>query len=441
MFGPDAEKIVTEYIKLRYRLLPTIYAAARRCYDDGTPLLRRCDLYWPSFKEAADSTQFLLGDDILVAPVEDSVDGRLQPIPEASFSTPDGKPGLFAEYFNRTKPTGRADLVRVDRNIDFDWGRRKPADQINQTNFSTRWTGKLGPLPETGRYTFYTRSDDGVRLWVGGKLLVDYWVPQAGVTHRAEIELEKGKTYAFRCEFCQYGGEALCTVAWHKPSEARREAARTLWIPPGRWQDLWSGAVLVGPRKLTVESPLWHTPMYARVGGIVILGPDRERTGNELWNDLRLEAFIPPSDGATVRELYRDDGVSLVYKMAPAALYPKFPGGLRTPVKMVRKGSHVRISVAGTPMSLWGRTGLGPFWRWKLRLHLPAGAEVRSVKVNGEPTAGFQVLRSAKAKPGMGVMPFSSAPRAESAGGLVLDIGAFQLDLSSGFTADVELRK
>jgi hypothetical protein len=438
MFGEEAEKIVTQYIKLRYRLLPTIYAAARRCYDDGTPILRRCDLLWPSFKEAADSSQFLLGDDVLVAPVEESVDGRLSPVPNAALTTPDGNQGLLAEYFNNPNLEGKPELVRTDPDIDFNWGDSKPAVQINQTNFSVRWTGKIGPMPETGRYTFLTRSDDGVRLWIDGKLLVDFWVPQDNVTHKVAIQLEKGKTYDLRCDFCQFGGRALCTLAWSKPSEVRLSAPRTLWIPPGQWQDLWTGAVLAGPRRLTVESPLWHTPMYARVGGLVLLGPDREQTGSELWDDLALEAFVPSTNSTTVRELYRDDGVSLNYKLAPLPLYPKYPGGLRTPVKMVRSGNRVSILIAGTPMQ-GGFAGAVPNWTWRLRLHIPAGETVKSVKLNGRPTHDFVLTKPGKPAVGMGVMPFSVVPRRASAGGQILDLHA-NLAMMSAVDFEVVLR-
>ncbi len=68
-YGPNIERITGNYIRLRYRLLPMIYAAAHRAAADGTPLLRRCDLEWPLRPEARDSTQYLFGDDLLVAPI------------------------------------------------------------------------------------------------------------------------------------------------------------------------------------------------------------------------------------------------------------------------------------------------------------------------------------------------------------------------------------
>jgi hypothetical protein len=68
-FGAEAAGIIRDYVRLRYRLLPVIYAAARRTYDEGLPLLRPLALEWPRHAEAQTDRQYLLGDDLLVAPV------------------------------------------------------------------------------------------------------------------------------------------------------------------------------------------------------------------------------------------------------------------------------------------------------------------------------------------------------------------------------------
>ena len=54
---------------MRYRLLPVFYAAAHENYETGEPLLRRLDLDFPQFAEAGRNDEYLLGQDILVAPV------------------------------------------------------------------------------------------------------------------------------------------------------------------------------------------------------------------------------------------------------------------------------------------------------------------------------------------------------------------------------------
>ena len=76
--------------------------------------------------------------------------------------------GLAATYFNNADFTGTT-VVRTDPTVNFDWGSGSPAPAIGADTFSARWTGQVQPqFSET--YTFYTQSDDGVRLWVNNVL-------------------------------------------------------------------------------------------------------------------------------------------------------------------------------------------------------------------------------------------------------------------------------
>src|SRR6185503_14079625 len=68
------------------------------------------------------------------------------------------EPGLKAEYFNNRELRGPAATVRTDARIDFNWGRYKPTPELNENNFSVRWTGQLTP-PESGKYTLGFTAD------------------------------------------------------------------------------------------------------------------------------------------------------------------------------------------------------------------------------------------------------------------------------------------
>ena len=74
-FGPRAEMIARNFLDMRYRLLPVFYAAAHENYETGEPLLRRLDLYFPQCPEARRDDEYLLGQDILVAPVLQAANG------------------------------------------------------------------------------------------------------------------------------------------------------------------------------------------------------------------------------------------------------------------------------------------------------------------------------------------------------------------------------
>jgi beta-galactosidase len=106
----------------------------------------------------------------------------------------DGEAGLLGEYFSG-QDLKTSVATRVDATIDFEWSAQEPIPSLGTEYFSVRWTGKI-KAPETGDYTFRTVSDDGVRLWVGGKLVINNWTdhpPQTDCSTR--VALEAGKLY------------------------------------------------------------------------------------------------------------------------------------------------------------------------------------------------------------------------------------------------------
>ena len=93
--------------------------------------------------------------------------------------------GLLAEYFNNSNFTNRQ-LVRTDATVNFNWGTGSPATGIGADTFSVRWSGQVEPrYSET--YTFRTRTDDGVRLWVNDQLIIDQAVNQSATNHELSL--------------------------------------------------------------------------------------------------------------------------------------------------------------------------------------------------------------------------------------------------------------
>lgn len=127
------------------------------------------------------------------------------------FRTPDGTAGLRGEYYPNVRLTGEPVMVRTDGvPVLIRRGTRAPADGMPDENWSARWTGMFGPVPQSGGYEFITWTDDGVRLWVGGQMVVDDWHPHPPQYNRAQVILEKGVTVPIRLEFYQGVGGATC---------------------------------------------------------------------------------------------------------------------------------------------------------------------------------------------------------------------------------------
>ncbi len=138
---------------------------------------------------------------------------------DTSFGNGTGMKGGY--YANQLKtfmfpPT----LVRTDATVDFDWGLGSPDPSISTDQFTVRWTGAVQPqLSED--YTFYATADDGVRLWVGGRLLVDEWVDQAATEWSGSIDLAAGRLYPVTMEYYENAGYASALLSWSSPSTAK----------------------------------------------------------------------------------------------------------------------------------------------------------------------------------------------------------------------------
>ncbi|MHC4704852.1 MAG: LamG-like jellyroll fold domain-containing protein, partial [Planctomycetota bacterium] len=116
--------------------------------------------------------------------------------------------GVKGEYFQGMVPGGIPVLTRTDPQIDFSWGNNAPDPAVGEDNFSCRWTGQVEAV-FTETYTFYTNSDDGVRLWVDGKQLINNWTDHGNTEDRGKIDLVAGQTYSVVMEMYENGGGAV----------------------------------------------------------------------------------------------------------------------------------------------------------------------------------------------------------------------------------------
>ncbi|ANW22461.1 alpha-L-fucosidase (plasmid) [Streptomyces clavuligerus] len=130
--------------------------------------------------------------------------------------------GLKAEIWANENFAGPPVLARVDPTVNesyrFDGS---PAPQIPADNFATRWTGYLQPR-HSGPHTLTTVSDDSVRVWIDGQLLIDDSVPHDPRTGRATVTLTAGHRHAITVEHTERTGEAHMKLLWSSPYESQR---------------------------------------------------------------------------------------------------------------------------------------------------------------------------------------------------------------------------
>lgn len=140
--------------------------------------------------------------------------------------------GLTAQYFDNMNFTNLK-LVRTDAAVNFDWGGGSPHATVGADTFTVRWEGKVEPLYSQA-YTFHTVSDDGVRLWVNGQLVIDKWIDQGPTEWSSgQIALTAGQRYDIRMEFYEHGGGATAKLLWSSASQAKGAIAQSRLYPAG----------------------------------------------------------------------------------------------------------------------------------------------------------------------------------------------------------------
>lgn len=127
--------------------------------------------------------------------------------------------GVTMEYFNNADLTGEPVATTKTDFFYFDPANQPPNPMVPSAPMSIRWSGDL-VAPVTGRYLFAVNSDDGCRLKVGDRVLIDDWTVHPQQTAYTSIGLHEGETYHFEFEYFDNGGDAIATLSWRTPSIA-----------------------------------------------------------------------------------------------------------------------------------------------------------------------------------------------------------------------------
>ncbi|MGH1518015.1 glycoside hydrolase family 3 N-terminal domain-containing protein [Chryseobacterium sp. JK1] len=127
----------------------------------------------------------------------------------------ENKKGLKGVYFSNSDLKGNPAFERQDGQINFKWTLYSPdPEKLQPDNYSIRWTGKL-EAPESGKYQLGLRGNDGFRLYLDGKLMIDQWEKLSYSTKTIDIDFIKGKKYDLTIEFRENRGEANIDLIWN----------------------------------------------------------------------------------------------------------------------------------------------------------------------------------------------------------------------------------
>ncbi len=128
--------------------------------------------------------------------------------------------GLTAEYFSDSK-LRKSKLKTIETSINFRFNHQNPKPNIHGDEFSIRYTGGL-LTEETGEYTFYFTVDDGARIWIDDKLVLNEWDLHEETQFQFTANTEANRMHKVRIEYVQFMYEdAVAKFEWKTPSGIR----------------------------------------------------------------------------------------------------------------------------------------------------------------------------------------------------------------------------
>ena len=124
--------------------------------------------------------------------------------------------GLNAEYYPTENFTGTP-VKRTDAQVNFTWGTKAPIAGIKTDNYSVRWTGYV-KTSQAGSYIFSTKSDDGIRVWVDGKQIIDNWTIHGPTVNTSTVSGFAANTlHQVKVEYYEHTGGAVAILSWTRP--------------------------------------------------------------------------------------------------------------------------------------------------------------------------------------------------------------------------------
>ncbi len=316
--------------RLRYQLLPYLYALAWRSTHEGYTMMRALPMDFPDQPalRRVDDT-YVFGPAFLVQPItRPMLHAELPPpatVPATQLRTADGRPGLAVQYFDGMafdRPAGRS----IDATVEHRWPGPPLADPPpglqGLDRFSARWEGEL-VAAEDGEHEIGLEGDDGFRLWLDDRLVVQDWHDGPARFQSTRLPLRAGQALRVRIEYYQNAGERLLRLAWRTPAQQRAQAGPRLdprqstRLPAGcDWYDFWTGRRQRGGAVVTRAYTLEEFPLYVRAGSVLPLGPAVQHSGEA--SDAPWEIRIyPGADGRFT--LYEDDGQTYAYERGERA--------------------------------------------------------------------------------------------------------------------------
>lgn len=186
--------------------------------------------------------------------------------------------GLRGEYYDNMNFTNLK-VIRIDPVVDFNWGAASPDPSMGKETFSVRWSGQVLPL-YSGEYTFYTNSDDGVRLWVNGVKVIDNWTNHGVTEDQGKITLTGGQKYDIKLNYFQNTGDTAIRLLWSNNSQTKQIIPQSQLF--GSLEDTKAPTIPAGLTASSVSTTQINLKWDASTDNLAVAGYKIFRNGTQI---------------------------------------------------------------------------------------------------------------------------------------------------------------
>lgn len=328
--GDWAYDVQVQYNKLRYRLLPYIYSTAWKVTNENYTMLRGLAMDYKSDPTVLNiENEYMFGQNMLVRPVTEPLyypeELPDQNIPSKNFYTADGEAGgLTAEYYTGQN-FDEFVFTQKDTAIQNYWMRYPPIKNRRE-DYSVRWTGFIQP-DESGEFKLSAMVDDGMRLWIDDKLVIDAWKKKKDVERdyvSCVVKLDANKKHKFKLEYYQNEFAADIRCFWCKADKGQKHITEVqkvqVYLPKGDdWYDFWTGEKLAGGETIQREAPIEIMPLYVKAGAILPMGPVVQYANEKPQAPIELRVYAGNDGEFTI---YEDEGENYNYENGEFSTIP-----------------------------------------------------------------------------------------------------------------------
>ena len=329
-------------------------------------------------------------------------------------------PGLLAEYFDNINFTGTR-VTRIEPNVNFNWLAAAPAATgLGPETFSARFTGEI-LAPSSGTYTFYATADDGVRLTVGTKLVLNDFKDHAARTSVGTQTLVAGQRLPIKLEYYENVWDASLKLEWSGPNVVRQVIPKTQLFAPAPIQPPVIGPVILGTKGVNIGTNLmwssfnsndWSKPETAArmkalglefvrlpVDPIFFMGADGTfgprsgelNTAIKNLNAAGLKVIVDMHSFSKFPGTDRDFTQSVVCGGQPLAKFEKFLTGIAAFLDKQDKAKVV-LELLNEPNNPCGTAVNWPATLERLRKAARAGSSNLTLVLSGEEWGGIYAL-------------------------------------------------